>query len=149
MMSLTMFVIVCAAAASSGIFFRPGEWYRDLNKPPWQPPDWLFGPVWLVLYISIAVAGWLVWRSGGDVGLPLTLYGLHLVLNALWSVLFFGLQRPAWALVEVGALWLSLVAVIVSFHPLSVTAAYLLLPYLAWATFAAVLNYSIVRRNRT
>lgn len=147
MMSLTFFVLACAAAASSGIFFRPDAWYRNLNKPPWQPPDWLFGPVWLVLYISIAVSGWLVWRSGGDVALPIAIYGLHLVFNALWSAVFFGMRRPGWALVEIGGLWLSLVAVIVLFHPHNAVAAYMLLPYLAWASFAAVLNLSIVRRN--
>ncbi|MFN3892390.1 MAG: TspO/MBR family protein [Beijerinckiaceae bacterium] len=146
--SLAVFVGLCFAAASSGAIFKPDAWYRALAKPPWQPPDWLFAPVWTVLYIMIAVAGWLVWRKAGwDAALPLAIYGLNLVLNAAWSALFFGLRRPDLALVEVGALWLSTALLITLFGPISANAAWLLAPYLAWVSFASVLNYAIVRRN--
>lgn len=149
--SLLVFVLACAAAATPGIVFRPGDWYRRLEKPSWRPPDWLFGPVWFALYISIAVSGWLVWRVAGFDGasLALTVYALHLVLNALWSVVFFRLRRPDWALVEIGFLWLSILATVIVFHSVNETAAYLLLPYLCWVTFAVALNFRIWSLNST
>ncbi|UCH75629.1 MAG: tryptophan-rich sensory protein [Rhodospirillales bacterium] len=148
-LSLLLFVIACAAAATPGIAFRPGAWYRALAKPRWCPPDWLFGPVWLVLYLSVAVAGWLVWRRAGLDGaaLPLAVYAVQLVLNGLWSTLFFGLRRPDLAFVEVIGLWLSILATIALFHPIDTIAAWLLIPYAAWVGFAALLNLSIWRLN--
>ena len=147
--SLLVFVLACAAAATPGIVFRPGDWYRRLAKPSWRPPDWLFGPVWLVLYISIAVSGWLVWRVSGNeiASLALTVYALHLVLNGLWSVVFFRLRRPDWALVEIVLLWFSILATMILFHSVNETAAYILLPYLCWVTFAVALNFSIWSLN--
>lgn len=148
-MGLLAFVVACGAAASSGMFFRPGAWYRDLAKPPWRPPDWLFGPAWLVLYITIAVAGWLVWRQWGADGaaLALAVYAIQLVFNWLWSAIFFGLRRPDLAFFEVVCLWLSIIATIAAFYPVDETAAYLLIPYACWVSFAAMLNLSIWRRN--
>ena len=147
--SLAVFVLACAAAATPGIVFRPGEWYRALAKPPWRPPDWLFGPVWLVLYICIAVSGWLVWRKAGVGGasLALTVYAVHLVLNGLWSVVFFRLRRPDLAFVEIVCLWLSILATIAVFHSVDETASYILVPYLLWVTFAMALNFRIWRLN--
>ncbi len=147
--SLLGFCAACFLAALSGALFRPGAWYRQLNKPSWQPPDWLFGPVWMVLYGMIAAAGWLVWREAGFAGatLALVLYAVQLVLNALWSALFFGLRRMDLALIEVGALWLSILATLVAFWPIDRTAALLMLPYLAWVSFAAFLNYTVLRLN--
>lgn len=148
-LSLLVFVSACAAAAGPGLYFRPGAWYRDLAKPSWRPPDWLFGPVWLVLYLSIAVSGWLVWRQAGFGGAAsaLAVYALQLVLNGLWSTIFFGLRRPDWALVEIVCLWLAIVATIVAFHPVDPVAAYLLVPYAGWVGFAVALNYRIWRLN--
>ena len=149
-LSLVIFLLACAAAATPGLVFRPGEWYRRLAKPRWRPPDWLFGPVWLVLYLSIAVSGWLVWRQAGFAGagaLALAVYASQLVLNGLWSTIFFGLHRPDLAFVEIVVLWLSILATIVLFHPIDETAAYLLVPYAAWVAFAAVLNYRVWRLN--
>jgi tryptophan-rich sensory protein len=149
-LSLVIFLLVCAAAAAPGLVFRPGEWYRRLAKPRWRPPDWLFGPVWLVLYVSIAVSGWLVWRQAGVAGagtLALAVYVLQLVLNGLWSTIFFGLRRPDLAFLEIVVLWLSILATIVLFHPLDETAAYLLVPYAGWVAFAAVLNFRVWRLN--
>jgi len=148
-LSLFVFVLVCAAAAVPGIIFRPGSWYRSLAKPSWCPPDWLFGPVWSALYISVAVSGWLVWRRAGLEGaaLPLAIYAVQLLLNGVWSALFFGLRRPDWALLEVVCLWLSILATIVAFFSVDEIAAYLLAPYAAWVGFAVALNLSIWRLN--
>jgi tryptophan-rich sensory protein len=138
------------AAASAGAMFRPGQWYRRLDKPRWRPPDWLFAPVWTLLYAMIALSGWLVWREKGlaDAAVPLTVYALQLVLNAVWSPIFFGLRRLGLAAIEIALLWASIVATILVFHPVSSAAAALLGPYLAWVSFAAALNLSIWWRNR-
>ena len=148
-MSLLGFILACAAAAAPGIIIRPGEWYRALAKPCWRPPNWLFGPVWLVLYISIAVSGWLVWRDAGPevAGVALAIYALQLVLNGLWSVIFFGLHRPGLAFAEILCLLAAIVATIAAFYPLHPIAAYILIPYALWVGFAALLNYSIWRLN--
>ena len=149
-LALLVFLVACAAAAAPGLVFRPGAWYRRLAKPAWRPPDWLFGPVWLLLYISIAVSGWLIWRRTGFAGaggVALGVYALQLVLNGLWSAIFFGLHRPDLAFAEIVVLWLSIVATIVLFHPLDAMAATLLIPYAAWVTFAAVLNFRVWRLN--
>lgn len=151
--SFLVFAGACFVAAMSGGLFRPGAWYRALNKPSWQPPDWLFGPVWFVLYWMIAFAGWIVWeRTGGQGDLaaavwPMIAYGAQLVLNFLWSLLFFGMKRIRLALFEVLAMHLSIVACIVLFWPISRTAALLMAPYLVWVSFAAFLNYTLVRLN--
>lgn len=148
-LALLVFMLACTAAATPGLVFRPGSWYRDLAKPSWRPPDWLFGPVWLLLYLSIAVSGWLVWQRAGIDGAALTLsvYALQLVLNGLWSVVFFGLRRPDLAFAEILCLWLSILATIVAFHPVDKIAAYLFVPYALWVTFAAVLNFRVWRLN--
>lgn len=147
-LSATIFVLAAAAAAAPGIFFRPGEWYRGLAKPSWCPPDWLFAPVWSVLYLSIACAGWLVWREAGGGGAQaLAVYGVHLLLNALWSPIFFGLRRPGAAFAEIVCLWIGIVATIAAFHPIDATAAWLLVPYLLWVSFAVGLNFRIWRLN--
>ncbi|NNE84349.1 MAG: tryptophan-rich sensory protein, partial [Alphaproteobacteria bacterium] len=138
-----------ALAATPGLVFRPGSWYQQLMKPPWRPPDWLFGPVWLVLYIMIAVSGWLVWRELGAiaVSLPLTIYAVQLALNGLWSAIFFGLRRPDWAFIEIAALLLSILATIVLFYRVNALAAYLLIPYAGWVAFAVVLNLRVSQLN--
>lgn len=148
--ALLVFIGAVFAAGLSGVFFRPGRWYERLAKPDWRPPNWLFGPVWTALYAMIAVSGWLVWREAGDTPagrLALGVFALQLTLNFLWSAVMFGARRIGWALVELGALWLSIAAMIVLFHPISPTAAYLLIPYLLWASFAAALNFAVWRLN--
>ena len=149
LIALTGFLAVCCVVASSGAYFRPGQWYRDLSKPSWTPPNWLFPLAWTALYIMIAVAGWLVWRAAGFDGgrYALIAYGLHLVFNGFWSGLFFGARRVDLAFVDVILMWLTLAATIVLFLPISPLAASLLIPYLAWVSFAAVLNLAILRRN--
>jgi tryptophan-rich sensory protein len=144
------FVGLCFVAASSGAIFRPGDWYEALAKPWWRPPNWLFPPAWSVLYVTIAVAGWLVWRQAGFAGapLPLAVYFVSLLLNAGWSACFFGLRRPDLAFGEVSLLWLSIVATIAVFAPVDNTAAWLLVPYLCWVSFAATLNFTIWQMNK-
>lgn len=140
---------LCFSAASMGVLFPPGEWYAQLNKPSWNPPSWLFGPVWTTLYLMMAVAAWLVWRKGGfrQQRRPLTFFLAQLVLNALWTPLFFGIHRPGIAFAEIVLLWFAILATILSFHPVQRISAFLLLPYLAWVSFAAVLNFTLWRMN--
>jgi translocator protein len=147
---LVGFVGACSLAARMGAAFRPGDWYERLAKPSWRPPNWLFPPAWAVLYLTIAVSGWLVWRKVGFAGavLPLAIYLVQLVLNAAWSPIFFGLRRPDLAFIEINMLWLSIVVTIAAFYPVNAAAAWLLLPYLAWVTFAAALNFAVWRLNR-
>ena len=125
-------------------------WYVALNKPAWQPPDWLFGPAWTLIYALCALAGALSWqgapnRAGRN--RILGLFALNAFLNVFWSLLFFRLHRPDWALVEVVFLWLSIILLIAGLRSFSRTSTWLLLPYLAWVSFAAVLNATIVRLN--
>lgn len=140
---------VCLLAAATGAAFPPGEWYERLAKPWWRPPNWLFAPAWTVLYLTIAVSGWLVWREFGfaSAGLALAIYFVQLALNAAWTPIFFGLRRPGLAVLEIVLLWVSIIATIALFHPLNAAAAWLLLPYLAWVAFAAMLNLAIWRLN--
>ncbi len=144
---LAGFLAAVIAVAASGASFKPGAWYESLNRPSWRPPNWLFGPAWAILYAMIAAAGWLVWRRVGF-GSALAVYGVQLLLNAGWSAVFFGLHRPGLALGEITLLWFSIVATIAMFAPIDPLAAELLLPYLAWVTFAGALNRSIWRMNR-
>jgi benzodiazapine receptor len=127
-----------------------GPWYRTLRKPAWNPPDWIFGPAWTVILSLAAWSGVLGWTHATTVGLQLRvaiLFGANILLHMLWSPLFFNFRRPDWALVEVPFLWLSIVGLIVGLAPLSSMAAWLLLPYLLWVSFAAFLNLRIVLMN--
>ena len=127
-----------------------GPWYYGLRVPRWKPPDWLFGPAWTFIFACAAWAGayaWLGARTAATRGIILALFALNLAFNILWSWLFFRLQRPDYALVEVGLLWLSILVLIVVLRRHSRTAGWLLVPYLAWVSFAAALNYAIVRLN--
>ncbi|MBC8092317.1 MAG: tryptophan-rich sensory protein, partial [Pseudonocardia sp.] len=134
-----------AAVTGSLAAISASDQYGALVQPTWAPPTWLFGPVWTVLYAMIAVAGWLVWRKDGWTGArtALTVFAVQLVLNALWTPLFFGAGLFGLAFVEIVLLWLSIVATIVLFARHSRLAAGLLVPYLAWVTFASALNLAI------
>jgi len=151
-LGLVVALAVTFAAAGIGSVFTSQSvdtWYQEIAKPSWTPPGWLFGPVWTALYTLMAVAAWLVWRQGGWGGarLALGLYAGQLVLNAAWSALFFGARMPGLAFVELVVLWLAIVATTVAFFRKSVPAGVLLLPYLAWTTFAGVLNFTLWRMN--
>lgn len=140
-----------ALSAAGGLLTDIGPWYDALRKPPWQPPDWLFGPAWtLILGLAAwsAALGWTASTSPGQCALVVTLFGLNALFHLLWSPLFFKFRRPDWALAEVPLLWLSILTLIIVLAPISTLAAWLLAPYLAWVAFAAWLNLTIVRLNR-
>ncbi|MEW5421978.1 TspO/MBR family protein [Amorphus sp. 3PC139-8] len=145
------FLVPVAAAAATGALFRPGDWYRGLRKPGFTPPNRLFAPAWTLLYILIAISGFLAWRAVGFAGAPLAfvLYFLQIGLNAAWSPLFFGAHRPGLAMADIVLLWLAIAATILAFWPLSVAASLLLIPYLFWVGFACVLNFAVWRLNAT
>lgn len=150
--ALAGFVLVTFAAAgvgSAATFSSVATWYPTLVKPAWTPPSWLFGPVWTLLYLAMAVAGWRCWRmaSGSVATGVLRIYGVQLLLNALWSVLFFGLRRPDWALAEIALFWVVLVVALGRFWRLDRTAGLLWLAYVAWVSFAAALNAAIWNLN--
>ena len=147
-------LIAAAVAIAMGIlgaFITDlGPWYYALKKPDFQPPDWLFAPVWTTIFAMLAVSGALAWKSAANAkarAWVIGLYCLNLFLNALWSALFFRAQRPDWALLEVVFLWASIAALIWSLLLRSRLASWLLAPYLAWVTFAAILNMAVVQIN--
>jgi benzodiazapine receptor len=145
--SLLVFLVAVALVAAFGAQFEPGAWYAQLNKPNWNPPSWVFGPVWTLLYMAIAVAGWLVWRETREVGAVLQLWGVQLIANGLWSWLFFGLHRPDIALVDIALLLCLIVAFMIAARRQSVLASWLFVPYAVWVGFAAALNGSIWSAN--
>ena len=145
-------VLVAVVAGVGGLATATGvdSWYRTIEKPPWNPPDSVFGPVWTLLYVAMAVAAWLVAREGLDrrpVRTALVAYGVQLALNLAWTLVFFGLESPVAGLVVIAALLVAVVVTIVRFRPVSPLAALLLVPYVAWVAFAASLNVAIVVLN--
>lgn len=150
-LALAGFVVACQLAGLIGIPFNEraiDTWYDQLAKPSFNPPSWVFGPVWTTLYLLMAVAAWLVWRSDDRRRrTALTLFAAQLVLNAIWSPLFFGARLPGWALAEIVLLWLAVAATASWFWSIDRRAGALLVPYLAWVSFATVLNAEIVRLN--
>lgn len=147
--SLVVFVALTLAAGALGSLFPPGEWYAQLSKPSWTPPNWLFGPVWTILYVMIGIAGWRIATSPSHPARKpaLAAWGTQLVLNGLWSWLFFGLHRPDLAFVDISLLWLAIALAIGLAWRFDRWAAGLLVPYLAWVSFAAALNGSIWQAN--
>ena len=143
-------LVLTFAAAWIGSRYMPGPWYASLAKPSWTPPGALFAPVWTILYVLMAVAAWLVWRQAGFGGAraALVLFVVQLALNALWSYLFFGLQRADLAVIDIVALWFAILAVLALFWRVDWRAGALLLPYLAWVGFATFLNIAVWRLNR-
>jgi tryptophan-rich sensory protein len=134
--------------AAIGVPFTAPEWYRSLRRPSWAPPAWLFGPVWTVLYLLMAVAAWRVDTARRPTRGPLALFWVQLALNAAWTPLFFGLRRIDLALAEIVATWIAILATVVAFARVRLLSGALLLPYLGWVGFASVLNWSIWRANR-
>jgi len=136
-------------AAYIGSRFPVDDWYIALSKPTWNPPNWLFGPVWGILYLLMAIAAWLVWRKSGFAGaaIPLGMFVLQLVLNAAWSWIFFGQHELGLAFIEILVLWGAILWTITGFWKLNPIGGILLVPYLLWVTFASVLNFTIWRLN--
>lgn len=146
--ALALSILVASSAGWLGALTTDVAWYRALERPDWAPPGWLFGPVWSVLYVLMGVAAFWVWRAGGPRARgALTLYAFQLVLNAAWSPLFFGLRQPGWALLVLVVLWIAILATLVAFARIRRGAAYLLVPYLAWVTFAGVLDWRLWTLN--
>jgi len=147
---LVGWLALCLAASGTAFFVSTGGWYASLRKPAWNPPSWLFGPVWTLLYVMMAVAAWLVWREGGwkNQARPLALFLFQWLLNVLWTPLFFGMHRAGLAYIEIVALWCVLTATLGLFWRVKKTAGLLLVPYLVWVTFAAALNFTLWHMNR-
>ncbi len=146
---LVIAIGVSELAGVIGSFFTISaipNWYAGLVKPALNPPAWVFGPAWTMLYALIGIAAFLIWRMGWerkDIRMALGVFGIQLFLNAIWSIIFFGLQSSGWALVDIALLWLAIVWTMVIFYKISRPAAYLLVPYILWVSFASYLNYSI------
>jgi translocator protein len=142
---LVAWLVLVFTASLTGVFVSTAGWYAELNKPAWNPPAWIFGPVWTVLYIMMAVAVWRVWLRGGwrAQSKPLALFLIQWGLNAFWTPLFFGLHLLGWAFVEILVLLVFILLTIRAFRAIDRVAALLLVPYLAWVAFASVLNFTI------
>ncbi len=175
LLALVTCLIIPQLFALIGAYFTTpaiSGWYSTLVKSPLNPPSWVFAPVWTVLFLLMGVAAFLVCKKGMDprmrkddkrgseddrggngnerkVILALTIFGLQLVLNTLWSIIFFGMHNPGAALVEIVILWIAILATVITFYRVSKPASYLLLPYILWVSFAAVLNFSIWNLNKT
>ncbi|MGO8760392.1 MAG: TspO/MBR family protein [Desulfobaccales bacterium] len=146
---LFFWVALSFAAAGIGSRFWPGDWYAHLAKPAINPPAWVFAPVWTPLYLVMGIAAWLVWQERGlaRAAPALALFLAQLALNAAWFWLFFGLHLLGWALVDLAALWLAIGATILAFWAHRPLAGLLLVPYLLWVSFAALLNFHLWRLN--
>lgn len=151
-LGLIVSMVICFAASAVGALFTTPQidgWYATLDRPGFAPPNWVFGPVWTILYAMMAVAVWMIWkteRSRSRV-VPLTLFAIQLILNVFWSVLFFGMQNPFLAFLEIILLWILILSTILSFTQYSKPAAFLMVPYWLWVTFAMVLNYGFWTLN--
>lgn len=145
-------LIPLLVGAVAGLFTSSGVngWYALANKPWFNPPDWIFAPVWTGLYIMMGIAFFLIWRAAADKKIKQTaisLFVVQLVINFFWSFIFFKLQQPGWAFAEIILMWVTILLTILSFGKISSTAAWLLVPYICWVSFALVLNYSIWKLN--
>ena len=142
-------IIICELAGLAGSVFRTpslNAWYSTLTMPNFSPPSWIFGPVWTALFALMGIALFFVWRSNADKKSKKTaiqVFSAQLLMNIMWSILFFGLQSPRSALIEILSLWLIIVATMIAFFKISKKTVYLLIPYILWVSFAAYLNYSI------
>lgn len=138
---------ICLVVGIIGSFFTISSiptWYQTLIKPPFSPPNWIFGPVWTTLYILMGISLYLVW---GKRRIPM-IFWIQLILNAAWSIIFFGMRNPALAFADIVVLWIAIFLTMKAFHPISKLAAYLLIPYFLWVSFASILNLSIWMLNK-
>lgn len=146
-------IIGCEAAGMIGTFFTISAistWYSTLIKPALNPPNWIFGPVWIILYALMGISAFLVWKKGfekKEVKSALATFGIQLALNAIWTPIFFGLQKPGIAYFVILALWCSIIWTMIKFYKINRTATYLLIPYILWVSFASYLNFSIWMLN--
>jgi tryptophan-rich sensory protein len=153
-LKLVLCIAICEGAGLIGaIFTTPAinNWYASLKKPSFQPPSWLFGPAWTLLFLLMGIALVLVWRKAlpfGEVRVAVYVFAIQLVLNILWSVLFFGAKVPLAGLIDIAVLWVAILLTIIHFWSISPPAGILLLPYILWVSFATVLNAAVVMLNR-
>jgi benzodiazapine receptor len=153
LLRLAVSIAVCQLAGFVGSVFTRisvGTWYAALKKPSFTPPNWVFSPVWITLFVLMGIAAFLVWNKGlsdQKVKIALGIFAVQLILNVLWSVMFFGLRSPLAGLIEIAVLWVAILVTILYFFKVSNTAGILLIPYFLWVSFAAVLNASIWRLN--
>ncbi len=145
MLSAIIITGLVFAAAATGGFFKPGEWYASLDKPSWTPPNYVFPIVWIILYCMIAYSGVIIWHTGESV--PILLWGTQLLLNALWSFLFFGRRNMTLAMVDIFLLLICIIAYIFVAFSVSEIAAVLFIPYGIWVAVAAALNWRIIQLN--
>lgn len=151
--NLFLSILICNLAGAIGsIFTMPAidSWYGNLVKPALNPPSWVFGPVWTLLFVLMGVAAFIVYNYGWkkmEVKIALSIFGFQLILNTLWSIIFFGLQNPGLAFLELVLLWMAILFSIISFYRVSKKAAYLLIPYIMWVSFAGYLNLSLFLLN--
>ncbi|MCA9174760.1 MAG: tryptophan-rich sensory protein [Planctomycetales bacterium] len=149
---LVVFIVLCVGAGGLGAIVTTPEidgWYKTIEKPSWNPPDYVFGPVWTTLYVMMATAAWWIWRPAGlrAARKPLVLFAVQLGLNVAWSWIFFGMHQLGLAFGEILVLWLAILATTVAFYRRSRIAGWLMAPYLAWVSFASVLNFTIWQLN--
>lgn len=150
---LTIAIVVSQLAGIIGSIFTTTEvngWYTTIAKPSFNPPSWVFGPVWTTLFLLMGIAAYLVWKRGLEnraVKIALGVFILQLVLNTFWSIIFFNFQSLGGALIEIGFLWIAILATIILFARISKTAAWLMVPYILWVSFAAFLNYTLYTLN--
>jgi tryptophan-rich sensory protein len=151
-LALIISIAIAQAAGIIGSIFTVksiATWYAELSKPSWNPPGWVFAPVWTVLYTLMGIAAYLVWQKSGteQMSLAFAVYGIHLILNTLWSIIFFGVQKPGLAFAEILILLVFVLWTAVLFFMIHPVAGLLLIPYLLWVSFASVLNYTLWRLN--
>jgi benzodiazapine receptor len=148
-LKVAIFLFICFLPGIIGLQFSPGQWYTALSKPSWTPPGWIFAPVWTILYFMIGISGYWAWNTSDSRNrkAAFCVFALQLALNATWSWVFFGLHNISVSVINILALWVFILMNIVFFYRLSAVAGYLLIPYLVWVSFAAVLNWSIWRLN--
>ncbi len=142
-------IITLAVGLAAGMVSRPDVWYDALSKPVWNPPGWIFAPVWIVLYVLMGAAAGLIWqrRAISQSTLALNFYVIQLILNIIWPLIFFGMRNPGLAFAEICLLWIAIVATLFAFWRVYRPASFLLMPYFLWVSFAAVLNLTIWRMN--
>lgn len=149
---LILSILICEGTGALSAFLSGtanNDWYQNLNKPSWNPPPYIFGPVWIVLYLMMAIALWLMWTQPNTPRRrkATTLFAVQLFLNFWWSIIFFRFHLPGWAFIEICALWLFINASMFAAAPVCKKSAWLLLPYICWVSFAAILNYAVYSLN--
>ena len=151
---LIISIVACEFAGIIGGIFTSRSiptWYKKLKKPSFNPPNWIFGPVWTTLYLLMGISLYIIWNSGTNDPIKIiamALFGVQLILNVIWSILFFGMRKPSYAFIEIIFMWIAILATIIIFYPISSLAAILLVPYLLWVSFASILNYYIWKLNK-